>query len=150
MSVDPSIALAIRIATTLIWTIVTGLGCRAAKQNLGNAKTDRMNLFTKHPTINGIARLEADGGVDDQRFILLALLSDFLCGLIALVNILILQPAPTQASIISSLTGTAIGVILTSGAIALVWLSFSKKRRRQTQIEYLLLQSPTHPTPPVR
>ena len=136
---DVALLIVIRIAITVLWSLVTGAGTLAAFQNSRDAVRDKRNLLNRKPRVNGVLLLEANGGISEQSLVFWALLTDFLSGLIALVGIVLLPPQPTPASAVASFTGSAVGILLTTGAIALTRLSFAKKRRRKLQMQEMLL-----------
>jgi hypothetical protein len=137
--IDVTLLIAVRIAITVLWTIITGAGTVAAFQNTSDARRDKRNLLARRPRVNGVLLLEANGGISDQSLIFWAICTDFLSGLIAMVMIVLLPPQPTTAGAVASFTGSAVGILLTAGAVALTRLSFEKKRRRKLQMQKMLL-----------
>src|SRR4051794_4119206 len=118
MDVDARFILATRIAITLVWIVICGSGLWMAFGNWQDARRDLAHL--RRSGKDGILLMEATGGVGDQLLIIQGLGADLLAGLVALAGAILVTPVvPARASVIGSITGTTIAVLLTLAAVSM-------------------------------
>lgn len=116
------------------WTVVTLIGVIIAAVNWWDAQGDLDALRASGH--NGVLMITALGARSDQQMIFVALFCDSLLGILALFSL----PGrdPEGGPSIASMWAPWLAII---GALALIYLSFSQRRRRQSIRAALLLKS---------
>lgn len=114
----------------ILWTAICLIGVFLATINVGDALSDLANLRASGR--NGALLLTAVGECSDQEMILIALVCDLFVGVLAMFALPGREPDgdPSLSSYITPW-------LMIAGAGALIYLSFSKKRRRKKILEVL-------------
>lgn len=112
------------------WTTITFIGIVLALFNWYDAYGDLIEL--RRSGRNGILLIAARGEWNDHSMILLAMVCDFLVGVLAMFALPGREPDgdPSLSSIFSP-------TLIIIGALALIYLSFAKKRRRKKIMDAL-------------
>lgn len=114
----------------VLWTLVTIVGTVVAGWNWWDAQGDLDAL--RASGLNGILVITAKGARSDQQMVFVALLCDAASGVLALFT-------PPNRDPQGDLTLAALFVpwLFIVGALALIFLSLSQKRRRKSILEAL-------------
>jgi hypothetical protein len=117
----------------IAWTLAAIVGVCIAIVNCVDANGDLRVL--RESGRNGAIKVAAEGELSDQRIILLALVCKFLMGLVAMTSL----PGRAPSGDLSWAT-IFIPVLMITVALALIYLSITKKWRRQKIGGYLRME----------
>lgn len=114
----------------VLWTITTMIGTLIAGWNWWDAQGDLDAL--RASKLNGILMITAKGARSDQQMVFVALLTDTAAGMLAMFS---LPGRDAEGDV--SLAALFLPWLLIIGALALIFLSLSQKRRRKSILEAL-------------
>lgn len=119
----------------IVWTLVTLTGTILAGFNWWDAQGDLDAL--RASGLNGILMITARGARTDQQMVLVTLMCDTIAGVLAMFALPGTDPQgdPSAASLF-------LPWLLVVGALALIYLSLSQKRRRKSILEALRARHP--------
>ena len=126
--------------TRLAWTLIAIVGVVFTSMNWWDALRDLRLL--RRSGKNGVLLTTARGEVTEQTMLWVALFTDLIAGLLSLISPPGLEPQGNQTAF-----AAFSAPLFLIGAVALIYLSFSRKRRRRAIVR--VLRSPRTEKQPV-